>query len=74
VEYISVIGSGVQGDLKVPSSKAIVQGLESLLAYSSYAVLAGDGAVNGDGKISGNKLLILRSFQISLFYAFTITF
>lgn len=42
VKYTCVVGTSVQGALK-PSP-------EALLAYSSYAVLCGDGSAKGDGK------------------------
>jgi hypothetical protein len=44
VKYVSVIGNSIKGKLALSS-------LESLLAYSSYSVLSGQGEAEGDGII-----------------------
>jgi pimeloyl-ACP methyl ester carboxylesterase len=49
VEYVSVIGAGVTGRVAWGAG-GLARGVESLVAYSSYAVLSGSGEQAGDGE------------------------
>lgn len=64
MKYVSVIGTGVTGSLtggqdrdrdsdsKRGEGNGLIHRLESLVAYSSYSVLSGEGEGSlGDGKL-----------------------
>jgi hypothetical protein len=59
VQYVSVIGTGVKGSLlgkgdeEKAKKKDLAETIQSLVAYSSYLVLSGEGeGVLGDGECS----------------------
>lgn len=66
MKYVSVIGTGVTGSLtggqdrdsdsKRGEENGLIHRLESLVAYSSYSVLSGEGEGSlGDGKLRSNN-------------------
>jgi len=66
VSYTSVIGTCVQGRLALSPL--------ALLAYSSYAVLCGEGSVKGDGVIPVESAILSGSKQILIDTAFHTNF
>lgn len=68
MQYVSVIGTGVKGSLlgkDTEEKRGVADAIQSLVAYSSYLVLSGEGeGILGDGEYNAIQLSCLRAESI----------
>lgn len=67
MQYVSVIGTGVKGSLlgkDTEEKRGVADAIQSLVAYSSYLVLSGEGeGILGDGEYNAIQLSCLFEAQ-----------